>query len=149
MSEIAHLKPKKAAELVVQVMEALAGEDAWLSLEGFTVPAAVYTLPGVVTAETSILRRNTTSPVLQFVVVPLTRTNVTALKAAVSEAAALSDEQGLIHIQVAKAGQLAFGAYDNVHEECTVLYEPYSRSLSEALVRSGAATSFTLANRGG
>lgn len=146
MAEIAWLKPKNAAALVVQVLEALAGEDAFVSFEGFTVPASVVGISGAVSEESAVLRRNTASPVLEFVVVSLSEMTMPTLEAALSEPGALSDEKGLVHIQVAKAGRLAFGAYDNVHDECTVLYEPYTRILSEALVKSGCATSFTLAN---
>lgn len=146
MGEIAKLRPKNAAALVIQVLEALAGEDAFVSFEGFTLPASIVGIPGVVREETAVLRRNSASPVLEFVVVPLSSLTMPTLKAVIIESGALSDEQGLVHIQVAKAGQLAFGSYDNVHEECTVLYEPYTRILGEALVKSGCATSFALAN---
>lgn len=144
MSKQAYLNPRNTEMLILQTMEALCGSDAFISLEGFHVPEEVCALTGASPLETELLRRNTTAPVLQFVVVPLSLANLPTLMASLGHGSVLEDECGLIHIQIAKGGQLAFGAYDNVHEECTVLYPPFTQSLGEALVKSGAITSFVI-----
>jgi len=144
MSELAHLKPSNTELLVAQTMEALCGDSAYVSLEGFYLPKEVCTLSGASSLETELLRRNTIAPVLQFVVVPLSMENLPTLKSFICHSSVLKDECGLIHIQIAKAGQLAFGAYDNVHEECTVLYSPFALPLCESLVKSGAIASYVV-----
>jgi hypothetical protein len=147
MTELAYLKPRNTEWLLVQVMEALAGNETFISLEGFQIPQEVCSLPEAHFKETDILRRNTTSPILQFVVVPLNQNNLTILKAAIGQAPVLEAEGGLIHTQIAKDGQLVFGAYDNVHEECTVLYSPYIEPIANNLVKTGAIFSFEVKRR--
>jgi hypothetical protein len=142
MTELAYLKPTKTERLLIQVMEALSGDDSFISLEGFSIPQEAYSLPGACFDETEILRRNTTSPILQFIVAPLNQSNFARLKSAIGKASILEDEGGLIHIQIAKGSQLAFGAYDNVHEECTVLYSPYIQPIANDLLKTGAIASF-------
>lgn len=148
MTEPAYLIPASREALVVQTMEALCGSDAFISLEGFRIPKEVRVLLGASPLETAVLRRNTTAPVLQFVVVPLTTVTLATLKSSIGHAFVLEDEGGLIHIQIAKGGQLAFGAYDNVHEECTVLYPPFAQPLAEALLKTSAITSFRAGSHG-
>ncbi len=149
MTELTYLNPKDTELLVIQAMEALCGDDSYISLEGFHVPKAVTLLPEASSIETEVLRRNTIAPVLQFVVVPLNRSNVATLAAAVGQASILKDVAGLIHIQISKGGRLAFGAYDNVDEDCTVLYPPFAQSLCETLLSSGAIESFTVRSHHG
>lgn len=144
MSEQAYLKPRNTEMLILQTMVALCGSDAFISLEGFHIPQEVCALSGASSLETELLRRNTTAPVLQFVVVPLSLANLPTLMTSLGHASVLEDESGLIHIQIAKGGQLAFGAYDNVHEESVVLYPPFAQSLGEALVKSGVIASFAV-----
>lgn len=144
MNELAYLKPQDIARLISQVMESLCGDDAYISLEGFCIPEGILDLHGANTNETLLLRRNTTSPVLQFVVLPLTRATTAKLTASIGRTSVLNDVEGLIHIQISKGNRLAFGAYDNVDEYCTVLYAPFVHPLSQALVDSGAISSFKL-----
>jgi len=125
----------------------LVGDDAILSLEGFSLPKLVLSLPGVTWAETDVLRRNTIEPKLDFIVVPLDASRGTTIKEALAKPSVLAGEtSGLVHLQVAKKGRLVFGAYDNVHPECTVVYEPYVRSLSETLLKNGAVESYSIGN---
>jgi len=86
MAETARLVPKDAGRLLVRIIEALAGDGAFISLEGFSNPTVICSSPGVVTSETTTPDRNAIVPLLRFVVVPLTKANVPTLTATVGQA---------------------------------------------------------------
>lgn len=66
--------------------------------------------------ETS-LRRQTSTPELDFLILPLSVATEHWIWDAVSKVDHLADD-GVIHTQIEKAGRLAFGAYDNFHSDC-------------------------------
>lgn len=150
LGSYAILKPRNPALLVGSVIDMPVGDDAVLSLEGFSLPELVLSLPGVAWTETDVLLRNTIEPKLDFIVVPLDAARARTVKEALAKTGVLAGETGgLVHLQVAKNGRLVFGAYDNVDPECTVIYEPYVRSLSETLLNNGSIESYSIGNHVG
>ncbi len=63
-----------------------------------------------------MLRRNTISPVLDFVVLPLEPGHVALFAEILASARAFNRD--IIHVQIEKAGRWQFGAYDNFHPIC-------------------------------
>lgn len=147
LGRYAILKARNPTLLVESAIDMLVGDEAVLSLEGFSLPEVVLSLEDVSWAETDVLRRNTIEPKLDFVVVPLDASRAQTIKEAIAKSSVLSDETGgLVHLQIAKDGRLVFGAYDNVHPECTVVYEPYVHSFTESLLKNGAVESYSIGN---
>jgi len=109
------------------VMDGLAG-NAHISFEGSLGAVELSDVPGASEAETPTLRRNTTWPKQDFVVVPLepstTQTILSKLGGSVPKS--------IIHVQIEKDGVLEFGAYDNFHPECLYM----GRAVTEKLLES-------------
>lgn len=94
--------------------------EALASFEGDLSTLDLHSLPGSTGLETIALRRQTTEPQLDFVVVPITHKNVTALKARLSRPGVLGANGMIIHTQIEVAGEPILIACDNFHDECTV-----------------------------
>lgn len=92
---------------------------ALASFEGDLSTLELGSLPGSTGLETGALKRQTTDPQLDFVVVPLTEENVAALKARLSRHGILGMNGAIIHTQIEVAGEALFIACDNFHDECT------------------------------
>ena len=52
----------------------------------------------------------------------------------------------VLHIQIAKHGRLAFGAYDNFHPECTVVFDDVPQGLLDELRQRGVLRSYIVRN---
>ena len=89
-------------------MTELAG-NARLSLEGNLSATKVLNLAGASVDETSILKRNTTWPKQEFVVLPLEADLIQAIIAGIGGTV----PRGILHIQIEKSGHLELGLYDN------------------------------------
>jgi hypothetical protein len=66
------LHTKHKTELLFAVMRTLAHEDARISFEGRLSHTELAKIAGASLNETQVLKRNTTSPRMDFVVLPLT-----------------------------------------------------------------------------
>jgi hypothetical protein len=112
------LTPNNKSGLLVAIMQHFQGDGSFISLEGTLSSFQAPVLENAVTTETAELKRNTLSPVLDFVVAPLSAQNVDVVSRAVVKKDLLSDGGGIIHVQIASDGRLVFGAYDNFHPDC-------------------------------
>jgi hypothetical protein len=102
------------------VMGALAGE-AHISFEGdLSRCRGLLEFAGASTEQTPILKRNTTHPILDFVVVPLEVGTVGPILKEVGAGGRLVHD--IIHIQIEKQGVLQFGSYDNFHPDGCVVW---------------------------
>jgi hypothetical protein len=114
------------------VMDELAG-DAHISFEGNLQGLRLHGLPGASEEETDSLKRNTSRPKQDFVVVPLEADSIGTILAAIGGAL----PRKIIHVQVEKAGILQFGAYDQFQPGCIVFGSTVNRRFLEALVSQG------------
>ena len=69
----------------------------------------------------STLRRITTRPRLDFVILPLSSTEVPEIEKAIQSKIAFNGDRGIIHVPIETDGQIAFGGYDNFHRDCLVV----------------------------
>jgi hypothetical protein len=125
--------------LLIAVARALAG-GAHISFEGDLSCCALQRLPNASVDETEHLRRNTLSPLQDFVVLPLEPDTLKSILDEVLPDARLLKQ--IIHVQIVKLGRLAFGAYDNFHRDCTVALDPLLVPLLDALRTSGVVRSY-------
>jgi hypothetical protein len=113
-----HLDPIDKPGLLISVMRTFAGDTSQISLEGDLSEYSLSGLREATSQETPVLKRQTIDPVLDLLVAPLDEGNATVIAKAISRRGGLSDDSGLIHVQIAKDGRLVFGGYDNFHREC-------------------------------
>ena len=126
-----------------RMMVELAG-NGQVSLEG-NLSRCRFTDDLVITRdETSILKRNTTAPKQDFVVLRLAPETVEPiLKQAL--AAGLKRVQGIIHVQIEKNGVLEMGAYDNFSDESVATGPGVNRALLEELKNNNVLRDFKTA----
>lgn len=134
-----HIVARDKPGLLIAMMRELAGE-AFISFEGDLHRIDWNGLNGVEGGKTS-LRRQTLTPELDFVVLPLTAETQPQIWAIVSKVDHLSDD-GIIHTQIEHEGRLAFGAYDNFHADCVTASDAVSRRLLDDLKSSGVIRSY-------
>ena len=106
--------------LLLAVMKELAGNSS-ISFEGDLSNLELKKIENSQEEETEVLERQTTSPVLDFLVLPLTEITLQEIWSEISQKDHLVNE-GIIHVQIESEGELAFGGYDNFHRECTIAY---------------------------
>jgi hypothetical protein len=108
------------------------------SFEGDLAKFELEKLPGSSIHETSVLKRQTEWPKLDFVVVPITLANLAALQSRIAEEDLLGWEGAITHVQVEGGGQLALAACDNFHEHATVAFAPVPDRLLSQLQEDGS-----------
>ena len=119
-------------------MDELAG-DAHISFEGNLHGLRLHGLLGASEEETGALKRNTSWPKQDFVVVPLEADSIGTILAAIGGAL----PRKIIHVQIEKASVLQFAAYDQFQPGCIVFGSTVNRRFLEALVSQGIIKAFS------
>jgi hypothetical protein len=136
------LHTKQKPELLFAVMRTLAHEDASISFEGRLSHTELAKIAGLSLNETEVLKRNTTSPRLDFVVLPLTPGTVPEIEKAIVSKVAFKDYAGIVHAQIETQGRLAFAAYDHFHEDCVWVSEAVPDTFLAELVKNRVLYSY-------
>ena len=118
--------------LLAAVAGKLAG-DAHISFEGNLRNLALVNFPAATREETSILKRNTTLPRQDFVVLPLEPTVSDRILSAIGATV----PRNILHIQIEKAGVLEFAAYDRFDPECVFFGSALQGEFLDSLVIEG------------
>jgi hypothetical protein len=130
---------------LIAMMKALVG-NAHISFEG---DLSRCEFPGEVpkrSTETSVLKRQTSQPVQDFVVLPLEPETIRPiLDVVLPDRRFMTD---IIHIQIEKDGKIEFGAYDNFHPECIVCFLGVGTNLLDQLKEKGVIRSWTVPHEG-
>jgi len=113
-------------------MNELAG-DAQISFEGDLQTLGILSLPRATTDESNALKRNTLWPKQDYVVLPLLSETVGTVIAAMGE----TIPHAIIHIQIAKAGKLEFGAYDNFDPQSIFFGRALTQPFLDSLIAEG------------
>ena len=135
MSEIYKIETRDRPRLLVAMMRTLAADDGRISFEGKLSRSELAQMAGVVCEEVGVLKRATLQPRLDFLILPLTQKNLSALERAIVSKIAFG-HGGIIHVQIERNGKMAFAAYDNFDRECVVAYSDVSPSLLEELTKA-------------
>jgi hypothetical protein len=114
------------------VLTELAG-DARVSFEGSLENTRLMGLDGATTNETAALKRNTTWPVQDFVIVPLGADRIDGILRAIG----MTISRTILHIQVERAGKLEFGLYDNPSSGMPFLGSAFSAEFVKGLESLG------------
>jgi len=145
MNQSFRLRTKNKRQLLLAIMRALANEHTHISFEGHLGHTELMKLEGARFEETAVLRRGTISPVLDFVVLPLTPASLPLIEKAVVSRIAFRSSRGIIHVQIETRGEMAFAAYDQFHAECVVAYSPVPVALLAELVETHVLHSYEAA----
>ena len=119
-------------QLLLKVMKQLAG-NAEVSFEGNLRSLNLAAVAGASTDETDLLKRNTIWPRLDFVILPLEPDTIRSIQRVMGG----TIPKSVLHIQIAKAGKLEFGAYDQFHPGALFFGEALGGDFIDALVRDG------------
>ena len=125
-----HVRDK--ARFLLAVMTELAG-SAHIYFEGNLGELKLHELPGASEEETAVLKRNTTWPRQDFVVVPLELSTKDAIIAAIDGTV----PRTVLHIQIEKDGRLEFGTYDRFHPECFTVGNGLTSAFVDPLLSEG------------
>lgn len=106
--------------LLIAMMRRFVG-NSHISFEGSLENLGFGNILGATSIETAVLKRQTTEPELDFLIVPLNEDTVGRIWKELSEKDHLVHE-GIIHVQIESNGKLVFGGYDNFHRECVIAY---------------------------
>ena len=90
------------------------------SFEGDLTGLGLGEIPGASLVESNALKRQTSSPELDFYVVPIDGRTIKTLKEKLSNPGLLGRNGRIIHTLLAVGGELIFSACDNFHDDCTV-----------------------------
>lgn len=110
--------------------------------EGDLSTMPVEKFSGIGREETECLRRQTSMPLLNVAVVPITAQNTSALKSWLSAPGMLGRRGRVIHLLVEANGEVVFSACDNFDPDCTGVHPEFpealwARLLSAGLIRGG------------
>jgi hypothetical protein len=136
------LHTKHKPELLFAVMRSLAHADARISFEGRLSHTELAKFAGASLNETEVLKRNTTSPRMDFVVLPMTPKIVPEIEKAIVSKVAFKRYSGIVHVQIERQERLAFVACDNFHEDCVWVSEAVPDTFLAELVKSRVLYSY-------
>jgi hypothetical protein len=122
------MRSAEKTRLLLLAMRELAGE-ALISFEGNLNGLRLLSLPGASSSETAALKRATTWPKQDFIVVPLEP----ALIAVIVGARGGSVSRRILHVQIEKRRVREFAAYDNFDRSCIVLGPAMNSSETSAI----------------
>jgi hypothetical protein len=146
MDEIFRLDTRDRTRLLLAMMRVLASGNCRISFEGNLSHTGLAQLIEVVSEESGVLKRATLQPRLDFLVLPLNEENVTAIATAIVSKIAFG-QKGILHVQIAIDGKIAFAAYDNFDRECVVAYPPVKSALLDGLVGTQVLRSYKCVSR--
>ncbi|OQY45944.1 MAG: hypothetical protein DRR08_27095 [Candidatus Parabeggiatoa sp. nov. 2] len=119
--------------------------NSHISFEGSLGHLSFSNMPSASNTETEVLKRQTLSSELDFVIIPLTDQTVQNIWKVLSEKDHLVHE-GIIHVQIESNGNLVFGGYDNFHRQCVIAYSGVSIELLERLKEKGVIRGYEQSN---
>jgi hypothetical protein len=135
MAKIHQLDTRDKPRLLFAMMQALAGENSSLSLEGNLSHTELVRFEGVSHEESGALKRGTLQPRLDFLILPLTLQNVEGIEKAIHSKVGFKGANGIIHAQIEVNGKIQFAAYDNFHRDTVIVGGDVPTDLLDELVQ--------------
>lgn len=139
------LDTRDKPSLLFAMMRTFASEQSRIAFEGNLASSELFKLEGASHDEVGALRRATTAPQLDFLVLRLLPTRVPEIEKAIRSKIAFSGYKGIIHVQIAVKDEIVFGAFDNFGRESVVVNGAISPDLLDDLVKAQTLRSYSLA----
>ncbi len=111
--------------------------STFASFEGNLRTLFLNEIPGASNCTTALLTRETSSPKLDFWVVPINEDTINALKVRLSHSGILGKDGVVVHTQLATEQRRIFSACDNFHKECVSVSTTVPLALIEQMLRTG------------
>lgn len=124
------------------MMRRFASEQSRIAFEGNLASTELFRLDGASYDETAMLKRATTAPQLDFLVLPLIPARVPEFEKAIRSKIAFAGYKGIIHVQIEAEGKIVFGAYDNFGKESVVVNGSISTDVLDNLVKDRTLRSY-------
>ena len=137
------LDTRDKPNLLFAMMRTFASEQSSIAFEGNLASSELFKLEGGSHDEVGVLRRATTAPQLDFLILPLLPTRVAEIEKAIRSKIAFSGYKGVIHVQIAVNDEIVFGAYDNFGRESVVVYGAISPDVLDDLVKVQTLRSYS------
>jgi hypothetical protein len=137
--EYSQLVARNKSGLLVSMIKELAG-NARISFEGDLSKCRLAQISGAASVETAVLKRNTASPVQDFIVVPLEPETVDAIIYGVLPEGGIV--RNVVHVLIEKNGELAFASYDNFYPNSIICSPLVPKALLDRLIDSGVLKSY-------
>jgi hypothetical protein len=134
MPDIFNVRVKKPVDFVRAALKHFR-KYCFLSLEGNLSRFDPTLVPGASGNPSALLRRNTISPVLDFVILPVTAATADTICQEVLPQVGLKHH--IIHVQVASEGRLVLGAYDNFNRECVWIDQAFGNEGIGSMLDAG------------
>jgi hypothetical protein len=112
-------------------------DSAFASFEGTLSSLLLHEIPGASNSTTSLLRRETSAPMLDFWVIPINENTINALKVKLPHSGILVEDGVVVHTQLATKQQLVFSACDNFDTDCVRVSTSVPLLLLEEMVQTG------------
>ena len=116
-------------------------KGANISFEGDLKHLDFANIHGIRDFESGSLKRATTSPKLDFMILPLNKDTAEIIWKELFQKDHLVNE-GVIHVQIEYGGQLVFEGYDNFDKDCVVAYSEVPLRLLVNLTKKGVIRNF-------
>src|SRR4051812_33646006 len=120
MDDVIRLNTRDKAALLDAMMQSFASPNALMSFEGHLQNTDLSKIEGASQSETPALKRATTHPKLDFVILPLSNETIPAIRKAIASKVGFGNN-GIVHVQIQSDQVLAFAAYDGFHKDTVVL----------------------------
>ena len=138
------LNTRDKPALLFAMLRVFASDRSRVAFEGNLANTELFRMQGASRDETGMLRRATTAPQLDFLVLPLTLDNVSEIETAIQSKVAFSGYRGIVHVQIERNGELVFGAYDTFDKDAVIVdgipsIELLDQLVSERTLRGYAA----------
>jgi hypothetical protein len=137
------LDTRDKPSLLFSMMRTFASEQSSIAFEGNLASSELFTIEGGSHDEVGVLRRVTTAPQLDFLVLPLLPTRLPETEKAIRSKIAFSGYKGIIHVQIAVKDEIVFGAYDNFGRESVVVNDAISPDVLDDLVKAQTLRSYS------
>jgi hypothetical protein len=137
------LNTRDKSGLLFAMMRTFASEQSRIAFEGNLASTELFRLEDASYDETGVLKRATTAPRLDFLVLPLVLNRVPEIEKAIRSKIAFTGYGGIIHVQIEAKGEVVFGAYDNFGGESVVVNGSIATNFLDELVKNRTLRSYS------
>jgi hypothetical protein len=131
------------------MMRLLATDHSRIAFEGNLRGTELFEMDGGSHEEGGQLKRASTAPPLDFVVLPLTKAASAEIEKAIYSKIGFTRYDGIVHVQIESEREIAFAAYDNFDRGSVVVNAMVPPSALDDLVRSHVLRGYSPTTRTG
>jgi hypothetical protein len=116
------------------MLRAFASDENCVAFDGNARELRLFRMERASHEELEVVKRATTAPKLDFVVLPLTVSRVCDIEKAIRSKISFNGHRVIVHVQIESDGKRVFGAYDNFDNDAVVVERIIAVELLDQLV---------------